>query len=75
MTAKIDYLRKNYKQAKDRAERALQERDRAFYWLRDAEIAEQGCKISGFTINACSTCGRDESEAASCPHWPKEQSS
>lgn len=72
MNKQIEHLRKNYEQARDRAERALQERDRAFYWLRDAEIAEQGCKISGFTINACDTCGRDESEAADCPHRPTE---
>jgi len=73
MTATIDHLRINYAEAQARAERALQERERAFCQLRAAEIAEQGCAVSGFTINACNTCGRDESEFENCSHWNKQQ--
>lgn len=73
MKATIEHLRANYEKARARAESALQERERAFLQLREAEIVEQGCKVSGFTINACETCGRDESEFETCPHWPKEQ--
>jgi len=73
MKATIEHLRVNYEKARARAESALQERERAFLQLRAAEIVEQGCKVSGFTINACETCGRDESEFETCPNWPKEQ--
>jgi len=69
----ISHLRINYAEAKASAERALQKRERAFLRLREAEIAEHGCKPVGFTINACDTCGRDESEFETCPHWNKQQ--
>jgi hypothetical protein len=31
-------------------------------------VAFTGCKIAGFTIEFCTTCGREETDLATCPH-------
>lgn len=41
--------------------------------LKEQErIDQEGCRpTAGFLYNHCATCGRDESEMKSCPHWIK----
>lgn len=75
MSQEIDTLRANYEAAKTRAEAAQQEREHAFDNLREAKIAAIGCKVIGFTVDFCTTCGRDANDLESCPHWPPKPDS
>lgn len=58
--------------AQTETRKAVDNENQAFAAWDAERIRVTGCKIIGFTVNSCATCGLDEGDIHLCPRQPKE---